>query len=32
MLEEHLGRGGAVVFTTHQDAGMPAARVIDLDA
>ncbi len=32
MLEEHLGRGGAVVFTTHQDPGMPAARVIDLDA
>lgn len=32
MLDEHLARGGAIVFTTHQDPGMSAARVIDLDA
>jgi heme exporter protein A len=32
MLEEHLGRGGAVAFSTHQDPGMSAAQVIDLDA
>jgi heme exporter protein A len=32
MLEQHLARGGAVALTTHQDAGMAAARVIDLDA
>jgi heme exporter protein A len=31
LIEAHLGRGGAVVFTTHQDAGIAAARVIDLD-
>lgn len=32
MLQEHLARGGAVAFTTHQDPGIAAARVIDLDA
>lgn len=32
LIEAHLARGGAVVFTTHQDAGIGAARVIDLDA
>jgi heme exporter protein A len=29
--EKHKAQGGAVVFTTHQDAGIPATRVIDLD-
>ncbi|HEX6266391.1 MAG TPA: cytochrome c biogenesis heme-transporting ATPase CcmA [Burkholderiales bacterium] len=28
----HLEKGGAVAFTTHQDPGMSAAKVIDLDA
>jgi heme exporter protein A len=32
ILEKHLARGGAVAFTTHQDPGIRAARVIDLDA
>jgi len=32
LIEAHLGRGGAVIFTTHQDAGIATARVIDLDA
>jgi heme exporter protein A len=27
---EQLGRGGSIVFTTHQDAGIAAARVIEL--
>lgn len=27
---EQLGRGGAIAFTTHQDAGIGAARVIEL--
>jgi heme exporter protein A len=27
---EQLGRGGALVFTTHQDPGIGAARVIEL--
>jgi len=31
LIEAHLARGGAVVFTTHQDAGVAATRVIDLD-
>lgn len=31
LIEAHLARGGAVVFTTHQDAGIATARVIDLD-
>jgi heme exporter protein A len=32
ILGNHLARGGAVVFTTHQDPGFAAARVLDLDA
>jgi heme exporter protein A len=32
LLEGHVARGGAVVFTTHQDPGFAAARVLDLDA
>ena len=31
-LEQHAARGGAVAFTTHQDPGMAAAKVVDLDA
>ena len=31
LIEAHLARGGAVVFTTHQDAGIDSARVVDLD-
>lgn len=27
---DQLGRGGCIVFTTHQDAGIGAARVIEL--
>ena len=30
IIEEHQARGGAVAFTTHQDAGIAAARVIEL--
>lgn len=29
-MEQHLSRGGAAVFTTHQDAGIAASRVIEL--
>jgi heme exporter protein A len=29
-LAQHLARGGAIVFTTHQDAGIAATRVIEL--
>ena len=32
ILENHLQRGGAVAFTTHQDPGISAAKVVDLDA
>jgi heme exporter protein A len=32
ILEAHLGKGGAVAFTTHQDPGLAMAKVIDLDA
>jgi heme exporter protein A len=32
LILKHLERGGAAAFTTHQDAGMPAAKVVDLDA
>ncbi|HEX6321827.1 MAG TPA: cytochrome c biogenesis heme-transporting ATPase CcmA [Burkholderiales bacterium] len=32
ILENHLKRGGAIAFTTHQDPGMGAAQVVDLDA
>ena len=31
LIEAHLERGGAVIFTTHQDAGIATARVIDID-
>jgi heme exporter protein A len=31
LVEEHIGRGGAIVYTTHQDSRL-AARTIDLDA
>jgi heme exporter protein A len=32
-IERHVGRGGSVIYTTHQDAGIAAsrARAIDLD-
>lgn len=30
LLREHMGRGGASVLTTHQDAGIGATRVIEL--
>ena len=30
LVEEHTGNGGAVVLSTHQDAGIAAARVIEL--
>jgi heme exporter protein A len=30
LIEGHTARGGAAVFTTHQDAGIPATRVIEL--
>ncbi len=29
-MKSHTARGGAVVFSTHQDAGIAAARVIEL--
>jgi heme exporter protein A len=32
ILENHLKRGGAIAFTTHQDPGMGAAKLVDLDA
>jgi heme exporter protein A len=32
LIFKHLERGGAVAFTTHQDPGMGAAKVVDLDA
>ena len=32
LLLEQLQQGGAIAFTTHQDAGIEAARKIDLDA
>ena len=31
LLREHLARGGVVAYATHQDAGIPDARVINLD-
>ena len=31
LVEAHAARGGAVVFTTHQDSRIGAARVIQLD-
>jgi heme exporter protein A len=30
LILDHRARGGAIVFTTHQDAGIAATRVIDL--
>ena len=30
LIQDHSARGGAVVFTTHQDAGTPHSRVIGL--
>jgi heme exporter protein A len=30
LVEQHASRGGAVVFSTHQDAGTPPTRVIEL--
>ena len=30
-IKDHAARGGALVFTTHQDPGIAAAQVIDLD-
>ncbi len=32
LIDSHVARGGAVVFTTHQDTGVGASQVIDLDA
>jgi heme exporter protein A len=31
LVTAHAARGGAVVFTTHQEVGIPGARVIELD-
>ena len=31
LIREHIGRGGALAFTTHQDPGIAASRVIELD-
>jgi heme exporter protein A len=30
LIEEHRSRGGALIFTTHQDPGVAATRVIEL--
>jgi heme exporter protein A len=30
LIEGHTGRGGAVVYSTHQDPGMAATRVVEL--
>jgi heme exporter protein A len=30
LMRRHVGRGGAVVYTTHHDLGLRATRVIDL--
>jgi len=30
LIEAHIGRGGAVVYSTHQDPGMAATRVVEL--
>jgi heme exporter protein A len=30
LIEEHIERGGAVVYSTHQDPGMAATRVVEL--
>ncbi|MDH5210492.1 MAG: cytochrome c biogenesis heme-transporting ATPase CcmA [Betaproteobacteria bacterium] len=30
LIEAHIGRGGAVIYSTHQDPGMVATRVVEL--
>ena len=30
LIREHLARGGAIVYTTHQDAGLSDSRVVEL--
>ncbi len=30
LIEAHIGRGGAAVYSTHQDPGMAATRVVEL--
>jgi ABC-type transport system involved in cytochrome c biogenesis ATPase subunit len=30
LLDEHAQRGGSVVYSTHQDAGLRDSRVIEL--
>ncbi len=30
LIRNHVGGGGAVMYTTHQDAGLPDSRVIEL--
>jgi heme exporter protein A len=30
LIDEHAGRGGAIVYTTHQDAGLRDSRVVEL--
>ena len=32
LISEHAARGGAVVFTTHQETGATQARVLELHA
>jgi heme exporter protein A len=32
LILQHVQRGGTVAYTTHQDPGIVAARVVDLDA
>jgi len=32
LIAEHAARGGAIVFTTHQETGAAPARVLELDA
>lgn len=32
LIEAHIGRGGAAVYSTHQDPGMAATRVVELVA
>jgi heme exporter protein A len=32
LIDRHVARGGAVVFTTHQDTRVRASQVIDLNA
>ena len=30
LIREHTGKGGAVVYSTHQDAGLQDSRVVEL--